>query len=56
VTKGHCPVCFREGRASLREITPSGIKQQEGYSAQWWLVTMHSDGKGGVCPGSGAKV
>ena len=44
------------GRDSLREITPTGESIGQWGTAKWWLIVMHSDGSGGICPGSGKRV
>ena len=54
--RGHCPDCHRAGRDSLREITPTGESIGQWGTAKWWLIVMHSDGSGGICPGSGKRV
>jgi hypothetical protein len=38
-------------------ITPTGKKQREGWSAEWWRMVEHKDKKTGQwCPGSGRLV
>ena len=56
MVRGHCPDCHRAGRDSLREITPTGESIGQWGTARWWLIVMHSDGAGGICPGSGKRV
>ena len=53
--RGHCPVCEEAGRPSLVEVTPTG-EPIASSSSRWWRLVLHSDGKGGLCEGSGRKV
>lgn len=59
---GHCPECWRAGRDSLHEITPtpepleSDLDGTPRGSARRWQIVVHSDKAGKLCPGSGAKI
>lgn len=56
MAKGFCDDCDREGREPLRNIHPTGIPTSRYGSAQFWTIEHHSDGKGGLCPGSGKDI
>lgn len=51
-----CPDCDE-----LVEITPTGKKKHEGFSAEWWRVVLHKDKRAlappdELCPGSGREL
>lgn len=58
--RAHCPTCEREGRPSLHEGTPAVYRKDpnDPSSRDVWRVriTVHPDGKGGICAGSGVLV
>ena len=56
MARGHCPVCEKAKRESLVGISPTGEPTSIWGSATFWLVDMHSDGNGKVCPGSGTRI
>jgi hypothetical protein len=49
--RGWCPDCDK-----LQEITPGERQHPTRGSSRWWLLVLHSDGKGGLCPGGGKKI
>lgn len=49
-------MCEKAKRESLVGISPTGEPTSIWGSATFWLVDMHSDGNGKVCPGSGTRI
>lgn len=52
MAKAICPVCDQ-----LVGINPTGEKQREGWSAEWWSIDVHkAPDKSELCEGSGKRV
>lgn len=49
MTRGWCPDCD-----TLREIVDTKRRRHPNRGTDsWWSVVVHSDGRGGICAGSG---
>lgn len=52
MVKAVCPTC-----EALVEITPTGEKKKEGWSAEWWQIVMHKKpDEPAICAGSGRRL
>jgi hypothetical protein len=56
VISAHCPVCEREGRDPLHQVTTTDEPVGSTGTARRWQLVVHPDGRGGICPGSGTRV